>query len=414
MQPFRQGLHPCKNHKTLPMLPQQQQREHYIDWIRVLAFTILIFFHCSMPFVSFNWEIKNDEHAVFLDRLIIWLHQWRLPLLFFISGVGVNFSLRKRSVLSFFGERVVRLFIPLLFAMFFLTPLQVYFERLQKGEINGSYWSFYPTVWDFIPYPEGTLTWSHMWFVVYLFVFTILLLPVFALFKIHTLKKLKQKTDPFFRHPLSNLSLSIPFILYYFTLFLRWPAQGSLLDDWFVFNSSITFYFFGFFLADLPSFWNTCEKYRNHFLTVSLVCSLILFWKYYWSVELPKQQDTSLYVYGFFDGLQIWAIILTAIGFGRCYLNFSNKYLVYLTSAVYPFYILHQTIIVSVGYYIVQWNSSIFIKLIALLIACFVLIFSLFHFLIRPFILTRILFGLKPKQVLQTRPVSYAIREGNT
>ncbi|QMW01962.1 acyltransferase family protein [Spirosoma foliorum] len=389
----------------------QHQREHYIDWIRVIAFMILIFFHCSMPFVQFGWEIKNTEHSRFLDRLIIWLHQWRLPLLFFISGVGVSFSLRKRSVLAFFGERIVRLFIPLVFSMFFVIPLQVYFERLQEHKINESYWHFYPTVWSLTPYPEGTLTWSHLWFVVYLFVFTILLLPVFALLKINALQRIKQKLNPLFSHPLANLSLAIPFIVYYFLWYIRWPVQGSLFDDWYLFNSSITFYFLGYFLADLPSFWQTCEIYRNYFLAVTVVCLVVLFWKYYWLVELPKEQNTALYLYGFFDGLHIWSIILTVVGFARRYLNFSNRTLVYLTAAVYPFYILHQTIIVATGYYIVQWESPIFVKLIVLISTCFILTFSLYHFLIRPFVVMRILYGLKPKRVIPTKNVSYAEQE---
>ncbi|WP_460968894.1 acyltransferase family protein [Spirosoma migulaei] len=393
------------------MATVQHQREHYIDWIRVIAFMILIFFHCSMPFVQFGWEIKNTEHSIFLDRIIIWLHQWRLPLLFFISGVGVSFSLHKRSVLSFFGERIVRLFIPLVFSMLFVIPLQVYFERLQEKKISESYWDFYPSVWNFIPYPEGTLTWSHLWFVIYLFVFTILLLPVFSLLKLRALHGWKQRINPFFTHPSANLLLAVPFILYYFLWYIRWPVQGSLLDDWFLFNSSITFYFIGYFLADLPSFWKTCETYRSFFLGITLSCLVVLFWKYYWSVELPKQQDASLYSYGFFDGLHIWSIILTIIGFARRYLNFSNPSLVYLTSAVYPFYILHQTIIVATGYYIVQWESPIWIKLTSLIVVCFTLILLLYHFLIRPFVLTRILYGLKPKQLRPTNHVSYAEQE---
>jgi glucans biosynthesis protein C len=149
---------------------QITERRYYIDWVRVLAFFLLIFFHCAMPFVTYNWEIKNKDTSPGLSRLVWWLHQWRLPLLFFISGVGIHFSLKKRSVLLFARERFVRLFIPLVFAMLFTIPLQVYFEKLQRGKISGSYAGFYPGVWNFIPYPEGTLSWSHMWFVVYLFV----------------------------------------------------------------------------------------------------------------------------------------------------------------------------------------------------------------------------------------------------
>jgi glucans biosynthesis protein C len=385
----------------------QTQRQYYIDWIRVIAFMILIFFHCSMPFVSFGWEIKNAEHSLFLDRLILWLHQWRLPLLFFVSGVGVNYSLRRRSVGSFFGERVIRLFIPLLFAMFFLTPIQVYYEWLQEGKITMSYWNFYPSVYELVPYPDGTLTWSHMWFVVYLFVFTILLLPVFAIFKIKSVQKLKLKLNHFFKYPITLLLMVAPFVYYYFALYLKWPEQGSLLDDWFVFNSSITFYFFGFFLGDLSSFWETCEKYRTVFFTIALTCAIVLFVKFYWNVALPKQQDIDLYAYGLVDALQIWSIILTTIGFARKYLNFSNRYLAYLTAAVYPFYILHQTVIVATGFYITQWDLPIAVKLIILVIVCFAVIAGIFHFIIRPFVVTRVLFGLKPKEKKKVIPLQF-------
>lgn len=385
------------------------QRQHYIDWIRVIAFMILIFFHCSMPFVSFGWEIKNTEHSLFLDRLIIWLHQWRLPLLFFVSGVGVNYPLKRRSVGAFFGERVIRLFIPLLFAMFFLTPIQVYYEWLQEGKIALSYWRFYPSVFELVPYPEGTLTWSHMWFVVYLFVFTILLLPVFALFKIKAVQHLKNRINPLFNFPAAHLLLIVPFVYYYFALYIRWPEQGSLLDDWFVFNSSITFYFLGFFLGDMPTFWESCERYRKLFLAIAIICAAILYVKFYWDVALPKQQDLNLYIYGVVDSLEIWSIILASVGFARRHLNFSNRYLTYLTSAVYPFYILHQTVIVATGYYVTQWNSPIVVKLVALIVICFASILGIYHFLIRPFIVPRILFGLKPKEKQKVIPLRFRV-----
>jgi hypothetical protein len=387
------------------------QRQYYIDWIRVIAFMILIFFHCSMPFVSFGWEIKNTEHSLFLDRLIIWLHQWRLPLLFFISGVGVNYSLKRRSVGAFFGERVIRLFIPLLFAMFFLTPIQVYYEWLQEGRITMSYWNFYPSVFEMVPYPDGTLTWSHMWFVVYLFVFTILLLPVFALFKIKAVQRLKVRIHSIFNFPITHLLLITPFVYYYFTLYLRWPEQGSLLDDWFVFNSSITFYFLGFLLGDVPTFWETCERYRKLFLILAVTCALVLYLKFYWAVRLPNEQGLDLYIYGVVDALQIWSIILSAIGVAMRYLNFSNRYLTYLTSAVYPFYILHQTIIVAAGYYVTQWSLPISVKLAGLLLICFASILGIYHFLIRPFIVPRILFGLKPKEKPKVIPLRFAVND---
>lgn len=376
------------------------ERRHYLDWIRVLAFFLLIFFHCAMPFVTFNWEVKNAETSVGLTRLIYWLHQWRLPLLFFISGVGVHFSLKKRSVGMFALERVVRLFIPLLFAMFFMIPAQVYIERLQRRQFTGSYAAFYPSVWDFVPYPDGTLTWSHLWFVVYLFVFCLLLLPVFAFFKLKAINALKEEITNRLTHPLAVGALVIPFTLYYFTLYLDYPEQQSLLDDWFLFVSSLTFVVYGYLLGGSNAFWQTCERFRFYYLSTALVCIGILFYNYWWTLSLPKVNDSRLHIYGVLNSIHIWTLILAAIGFAKKHLNFSTSFLKYTNQAVYPYYILHQTVIVVAGYFVVQWYLPIVIKLLLLICICFSIVAVLYHWLIKPFIITRILFGLKPKESL--------------
>ncbi len=374
------------------------ERKYYIDWVRVLAFSLLIFFHCAMPFVDYNWEIKNRETSAGLTRLIWWLHQWRLPLLFFISGVGIHFSLQKRSVALFTGERFVRLFIPLLFAMFFTIPLQVYFEWLQRGKITGSYADFYPSVWQFVPYPDGSLTWSHMWFVVYLFVFCLLLIPVFGLFRIPVLNKWKSKMADKLSHPVILLLLSVPLMLYHFKLYLEYPEQGSLLDDWFLFLFSLTLLFYGYILGGSDRFWNTCAEYRFYFLGIAIACILYLFRAYWWHMNLPKVKDQRLYVFGTLNSIHIWSLLLSILGFAKTHLNFSNDFLLKANHAVYPFYILHQTLIVSFGFYIVQWPLPILIKLIILILLCFISLFLIYRYLIKPFILTRILYGMKPKE----------------
>ena len=377
------------------------KRLHYIDWLRVLAFLTLILFHCAVPFVEhYTWEINNKETSSWITRIIWWTHQWRLPLLFFIAGVGVRFSLKRRSILAFFGERTLRLLIPLAFAIFFITPIQVYFEWLQKDRISMSFIDFYPQVFEIIPYPDGAFTWSHMWFVAYLFVFTILLLPLFSLAKIEWLNRYKPALNKAFSSPITHLILAIPFIVYFYSLFLDWPEQGSLIDDWFVFISSITFYFFGFFFSAINSFWESCLRYRKLFLSIALTLAIILFFKYYWNWEeyRPNEQNTNLYVYGFLNGFHIWTVILSSIGFAMKYLNYSNYHLSYLNAAIYPFYILHQAVIVAAGYYVLQLDISISLKLILLLIICIVTIWLLYHFIIRKTVISRVLFGMKWKK----------------
>lgn len=361
----------------------------------------LILFHCAVPFVEhYTWEINNDETSPWITRWVRWVHQWRLPLLFFISGVGVRFSLKKRSIPKFMGERFLRLFIPLAFAIFFITPVQVYYEWLQRGRIQAGYWEFYPSVYDIVPYPNGSFTWSHMWFVAYLFVFTLLLLPIFSLAKVKGFDGLKDKVDSLFRSPVAHFALALPFVLYIFWLYIDWPEQGSLIDDWYVFISSITFFALGFLLGALPSFWNTCLKYRKLFLAVALTFALLLFINYYWdwNTNKPDIQDTHLYIYGVLNGIHIWTIILASIGYAMKYLNFANKRLSYLNSAVYPYYITHQAVIVASGYYVLQWDTSILVKLIVLIVICMLSIWSLYHFIIRRTKLTRLLFGMRWKR----------------
>jgi len=381
-------------------IPQSSERQYYIDWIRVLAFFILIFFHCAMPFVGFyHWEVRNAESSIWIDRLIIWLHQWRIPLLFFISGTGIYFSLRKRSVIKFAGERVVRLFIPLLFAMFFTIPLQVYFEKLQKGKISGSYIDFYPTVWEMVPYPQGTLSWSHMWYVVYLFVFSMLLLPLFGLFKIKTLQKVKEGISEFLSRPYILPFLFVPLMMEYFYLYIDYPEQASLLDDWMLFLFSLSMLLYGYFMGSTKRFWETCEKYRHLFLFIALLCVITLFFGYWWSIDFPKQQDQRLYIYGFLNALNIWTFILALCGYAKKHLNFTNAFLQNANKAVYPFYIIHQTVIVAVGYYVVQLRLPISIKLPLLVVISLPLILGIYHFLIRPFAITRVLFGMKGEEL---------------
>ncbi|WP_420601696.1 acyltransferase family protein [Flagellimonas sp.] len=385
------------------------ERLHYIDWLRVLAFVTLILFHCAVPFVEhYTWEINNKETSAWITRIIWWLHQWRLPLLFFIAGVGVRFSLRRRTIASFFGERFVRLFIPLAFAIFFITPIQVYFEWLQKGRINTSYLDFYPSVYEIIPYPDGSFTWSHMWFVAYLFVFTILLLPIFSLSKVKWFNRFKAFLNKIFSLPIIHLLLAVPFVFFFYGLYIDWPEQGSLINDWYVFVTSMTFYFFGYVLSAIPAFWEGCKKHRRLFLGIAMLLAIALMWKYYWNWEFnqPTEQDDNLYLYGFLNAFHIWTIILSAIGYTMKYLNFSNSYLSYLNTAVYPFYIMHQAVIVTSGYYVLQWQVGITIKLFVLILICTSTIWVLYHFLIRKTVVTRVLFGMKWNPRSKTKSVA--------
>jgi len=372
-----------------------KNRLYFIDYIRVFAFLLLILFHSALPFVNYNWEVKNEQKSEILLSIVLWFHQWRLPLLFFISGVGIYFSLKTRNILKFTLERFRRLFIPLVFAMLFTIPIQVYVEYLQKGRVTGSYFEFYPSVWDFVPYPDGSLTWSHMWFIVYLLTFILILIPLFSIMKIKMIEKNK---DQFANILSSKYLIFLIFLIQYYNyyqFYLKYPEQGSLVDDWFVFNSSITYLILGYLLASSSQFWNNCEHYRKISLSFAVITSTILFINYYLPNALPKKEGMDAQVYFLLDALQIWSIILTIIGFAKKYLNNSSNILQYLNQAVFPFFIIHQTMIVAIGYWIVQLKVSIFTKYLLLSICSSIIIYTLYEYVIRRIKLTRFLYGMK-------------------
>ncbi|MEM6700573.1 MAG: hypothetical protein AAF599_19365, partial [Bacteroidota bacterium] len=93
-----------------------------------------------------------------------------------------------------------------------------------------------------------------------------------------------------------------------------------------------------------------------------------------------------------------WAWLFTAMGYGKRYLNRPNKYLAYTNRAIYPFYIIHQTIIVIVGYYIVTLvDEGILAKYLFISTLSLLLSIGFYEFLVRPFKVMRFLFGMKPE-----------------
>ena len=157
-------------------------RQTYLDWLRLLSILAVLFFHSAMPFATGEtWHIRNAESSNLLDELVVNLHLFRMPLLFFISGTVSYYMMQRRSSRSFISLRVRRLLVPLLFGMLVVVPPQVYMERLMQG-IQGNFWQFYPSIFTTGPYPHGNLSWHHLWFVAYLFLYDVLFAPVFAWF----------------------------------------------------------------------------------------------------------------------------------------------------------------------------------------------------------------------------------------
>ena len=132
-----------------------------LDWLRVIAFGILIYFHAAVAFLPQGIPmILNEQSSVVMQYLVSFLHEFRLGLLFFVSGIGTAFALRSRDRRSYFAERTRRLIVPLLFGLLVVVPPMVYLEKLYIGEIFDDFWQFYPSLFDGSNLAAATVDWA--------------------------------------------------------------------------------------------------------------------------------------------------------------------------------------------------------------------------------------------------------------
>ena len=378
------------------------QRRYDLDWLRVIAILTLLFYHTGMIYVSWGWHIKSVEHSQPMEEVMRWLHRWRMPLLFFISGAGTFFALKKRTYSSYAGERVRRLLVPLLFGMFVIVPPQIYIEWLFRGRFSGSYAEFYPEVFKFQPYQDGgkggAFSWHHLWFVCYLFFYSLLSIPVFRWMKGESGQRFTDRIGRLIARPGGALWLVGVLLLNDVVLGGFFPDEThALVNDWAYFMKNLLLFWLGYILISRRDFWQTITDQRLYFLVATLICTVILY-----SVRVfvgfdaidNSQLLTTLFS---FNSLGLtWFSVLATIAYGYRYLNVSRPILPHLNEAVYPFYILHQTVIVLIGYYVLtKTNLGVYAGFLVISFSSLAACIAIYVLLVRPFKLTRVLFGLK-------------------
>lgn len=377
-------------------------RQAYLDWLRILAITGVLFFHAAMPYAAeYGWHIKNKETSSLLLEMITWMHRFRMPLLFFISGTVSYFMLQKRSSGSFIGLRFRRLFIPLLFGMLVIVPPQVYMERLKNG-YSGNYWQFYPTIFTTGSYPKGNLSWHHLWFILYLLLYDILCAPLFTWLISQRGKTWLQYFSWIGRRQYIYL-LAIPGILIYALFAVHFPETNDLIHDYAYLPYWLFFLLAGFVCIANPVFMDSLERNRRTSLTLALLSLIAINYIRWndlspWDVIADYKHDVRTYLYMALSAVNAYAWVFTGIGYGKKYLNKPHPILNYVNNAVYPFYILHQTVIVILVYYIVKTTDTIGMKYWFTVLVTFVVSMGIYHVLIRPFAWMRLLFGMKPEQ----------------
>ncbi len=352
-----------------------------------------------MWFSTWGWHVKNAETSTSFNYWMIWLHYWRMPLLLFISGAGTYMALGKRSPKQFAGERFKRLFIPLVFGMFVVVPPQIYYEHIQE---YGNYWDFYKTVFQFVPYPKGSFSWHHLWFVLYLLLYSLLALPLLIFLRSARSAGFRRAISKQLYGPLRLLL--IPSIFIFITqVLLRpyFPEETHDLKDlgYFVFYGC--FFLFGALCYSSPSLWETIGGNRKGLL-IATICLLIPFYVFYSHfrgiVHFPWSDETVELVFDIIAIFLSWFSVITVIAFGQHYLNRPYAWLSKVNDGLYPFYILHQTVIIAIGYYVCQWEWSIAAKFWTISILTLIICVVFYLVVIRTNPVMRLLFGVKKQK----------------
>ncbi|CAA9278098.1 MAG: Putative inner membrane protein [uncultured Cytophagales bacterium] len=374
------------------------QRRYDLDWLRVLAFGLLIFFHTGMFFVEWEWHIKNNVISEPMEWPMRFVSQWRMPLLFMISGAALYFALRRPRTGSFAGERVRRILLPLIFGMFVVVPPQIYFERLTQGHAYG-YAEFYASVFAFEPYPAGSFSWHHLWYLAYLFVYSLVCLPLFRYWLREPGTRQLDRIIAFFARP-GFVFLPAAWLLAG-DLVLRpyFPDDThALVDDWANHFKSLSLFVIGFGLVAQPAFISVVARQRWVSLGVGL-CTVAVLYARYWLADWPGGlQGGELTLYRALAFLNGWSWLLTLLGFARTHLNFTNPALRYANEAVYPFYILHQTVIIVLAYPMIDWTMPVGVKFLLISLGTFGVCWLLYEGPIRRVAFLRPLFGLKARK----------------
>lgn len=377
----------------------KSQRRYDLDWLRVLAVLLLIYFHTAAVFYTGElgeFYVKNNSSSIGINYFVLFVHQWHMPLLFLLSGSATWFTLSFRTAGEYVTERLKRLFIPFLFGTLVIIPPQVYYRLLSNSDYKNSYPQFYPQFFNGIR-PQGNFEWGHLWFIIYLFVFSLIALPLFLHLKQQTIKDSITKLTIFLEKPGAIFLPALPLAIIEGSLRPKWPGFQNLYNDWANFFLYFLYFIYGYVICADPRFGEAIDKHLKIALIMAVASMLVLL--QLWISEIIPNRGYSLgyILYQMFRGVNSWLWIVALLGLARRYLNFNNSVLQYATQASYPFYILHQTIVVAIAFYVVRWNISIMSKFLIISTTSFIATIVVYELLVKRNNVARFLFGLKSR-----------------
>jgi glucan biosynthesis protein C len=385
-------------------------RLHYLDWLQVLAILGVFLFHAVHPFDDlFDWHIKNAETSWVINFFVGFFNLWGMPFFFLMAGTTSWFSLRRRTPGRYVRERVTRLLIPFIIGAIVLTPIQAYLELTHKG------WWKEGSIVEFILSPEARTYFYteynsipispeifaevgyHLWFVGFLFAFALIALPVFLWLNRDSGKRFAASLARLAERRGGLLVFVIPLILIRFILQPFFPEYTG----WSAFFFMSVFFVSGYILIADERFMRAIRRDRLLHLILGIAGTVFFFsvaagspvWDW-----LESPGTLGFYVSHTVWGINSWCWAMVMMYVGMRYLDTTNKWLQYGREASYPFFLVHQPVIIFIAFYAVQWNAGILLKLLVVVLGSLLVALGLIELVIKRINVLRVLFGMKTRR----------------
>ena len=379
-------------------------RRYDLDWLRVISFGLLILYHIGMFYVTWDFHVKSVHIGTTFEPLMKLLNPWRLSLLFLISGIAIRFAIDKHlSISRFTLSRSLTLLIPTIFGMLVVVAPQSWLQLVENKEVNSGFIDFYG---QYLSAHEGfsiiVPTWNHLWYVVYIFSYTLVLAPFARLLSNAMNTYGNALTHRIFATRLGVFwLLCLPILLFWIHHFLLkpdFPSTHALVDDWANHQLYFSIFVLGFLIAKDVSFWQAVHRAFLPAALLLLILSAISC--IVWYFESQGVKTNSFIIIEFFSErirktAFAWFSIVALLSIAQRYLNTPSLILSYLNKAVFSWYILHQTLIVMIGYWLTRQSLSFFNEFVLLTLSTYLACYLLHEYIIRRQKWVRPLFGMK-------------------
>jgi glucans biosynthesis protein C len=345
-----------------------RERTFFLDWLRIIAFGLLVLYHVGMYYVTWDFHVKSPFASRSLEPWMKLTEPWRMSLIFMISGAATAYMLSGGPTFGLARSRTRFLLLPLLCGMLLIVPPQSYFEVVQKFNYSGDYFDFLKLYFGRYkgfcapPLSNSCLimpTWNHLWFLPYLWAYTMIIFCVLAVWP-NWLKKLANHVDRWANHFfLLIFPIALLFIIR-LTLGSKFRVTHALLDDWFSHAMYFSMFCIGACFATSNTAWEKLSALRwVAFLGAIAGWAIFAF--------VPPAKPLQLLVVSCFH----WCAIVAFFGFANAHLNSDGRFRAVFTEAIFPIYILHQTIIIVGSQWLLPLKLSPLIEGLLLVTATF-------------------------------------------